>query len=608
MYNSLIINMHFSCTAAKKKNSYYPIYRLALVCIIFCISVACSNNTQPSNPAIVRAESLIWTDSDSARHILEQISYDSLPQNEQMYWQLLHQHTAIRLGYPVSPDSIMRTVVAYFTAHNNPKYIGEALYVQGVEYYLLNRYNDAISCLKQAEDYIAALDATEPYIGMIYYMQGCIMNEGEDLYYTAKDCYTKALPYFQSLPDQRRLACCYRDIARTLDFAQDSTAILYYDTALHIAQMNRDTALYMDILMQQVSFGLSFDSVYLYELCKYDIDSLHNANYASYVAEYLIERDRLSEATIYLALAAEDTLKSDGRKEKYYYLHSWLSAKTGHAASGYDELRQVYLNQSAQIAEDAKVRTFAIARHYDFEREQEKSLRLTIQRQKLWITIGSIGSMLLIIVLLSLFIIKTQHSKEQLLRQEKELAHAKHEKERVRLEQENEQQRLHTELVQTKISQLYAEMDTKSQFLHRILAERIALAKCIKQSKPTQDKPIPSQLQAYVERYSFADKDNWQTFLHEFNLAYGDFIPYIHAHYPTLSESDIQYIILVALGFDNSDIAFVLNRSDQTIWNRRNTICKRLGDAHLSLNTWLTQLSKDYVLYRTAQEGRHGQN
>ena len=178
----------------------------------------------------------------------------------------------------------------------------------------------------------------------------------------------------------------------------------------------------------------------------------------------------------------------------------------------------------------------------------------------------------------------------------------------MRLEQENEQQRLRTELVQTKISQLYAEMDTKSQFLHRILAERIALAKCIKQSKPTQDKPIPSQLQAYVERYSFADKDNWQTFLHEFNLAYGDFIPYIHAHYPTLSESDIQYIILVTLGFDNSDIAFVLNRSDQTIWNRRNTICKRLGDAHLSLNTWLAQLSKDYVLYRTAQEERHGQN
>lgn len=126
-------------------------------------------------------------------------------------------------------------------------------------------------------------------------MQGCIMDEGEDLYYTAKDCYTRALPYFQSLPDQRRLACCYRDIARTLDFAQDSTAILYYDTALHIAQMNRDTALYMDILMQQVSFGLSFDSVYLYELCKYDIDSLHNANYASYVAEYLIERNRLSQ-------------------------------------------------------------------------------------------------------------------------------------------------------------------------------------------------------------------------------------------------------------------------------------------------------------------------
>ena len=622
MSNSLIINIRFLHFGAKNTNSYYPLHRLALVCIIACLSIACNNHQQPVSPAILQAESLIWTDSDSARHVLEQISYDSLPQNEQMYWQLLHQHTAVRLGYPVSPDSIMNQVVGYFATHSNKKYLGEALYVQGVEYYLLNQYNDAILCLKRAEDYIAALDTAEPYIGMIYYTQGYVMDEGEKLYYIAKDCYIKALPYLQPLPDQRRLACCYRDIARTLDYARDSIAILYYDTALHIAQTNRDTALYMDILMQRVSFGQQFDSVRLYELCKFDIDSLQHTNYASYVAEYLIERNRLSEAAAYLALASEDTVKSDGRTERYHYLHSLLDAQMGRTASAYDELQQVYLNQSAQIAEDAKVRTFAIARHYDLEREQEKSLRLTIRQQKLWIVTGSIIAALVIIILLSAFIIKMHRNKEQQMRQKQEimrlkheaekarlqqeqaLARAKHEEERTRLEQENERQRIRAELAQAKTAQLHAQLNTTSQFLHRILAERIELAKHVNQTQKQHDKPVAPVLQAYADRYSFADNANWQAFLQEFNLAYGDFIPYIHEHYPTLSESDIQYIILATLGFDNSDIAFVLDRSARTIWNRRNTMCKRLGDARLSLDQWITRLRDDYVIYRSTQESQ----
>lgn len=455
MSNSLIINIRFLRFIAKQAITYYPLHRFVLVCIITCLSIACSNSKQPVTPAVLQAESLIWADSDSARRVLEQISYDSLPQSEQMYWQLLHQHTAIRLGYPVSPDSIMSQVVNYFATHGNKKYLGEALYVQGVEYYLLNQYNDAILYLKLAEDCIAALDTAEPYVGMIYYMQGSVMDEGADLYYIAKDCYIKALPYFQPLPDKRRLACCYRDIARTLDYARDSTAIFYYDTALHIAQTSKDTALYMDILMQRVSFGQQFDSVRLYELCKFDIDSLQHTNYASYVAEYLIERNRLSETAVYLALASEDTIKSVGRAERYHYLHSLLDAKMGRTASAYDELQQVYLNQSAQIAEDAKVRTFAIARHYDLEREKEKSLRLTIRQQKLWIVTGSISAILVIIALLSAFIIKMHRDKEKQLHQKQEimrltheaeharlqqeqaLARAKHEEERARLEQEN---------------------------------------------------------------------------------------------------------------------------------------------------------------------------
>ena len=147
------------------------------------------------------------------------------------------------------------------------------------------------------------------------------------------------------------------------------------------------------------------------------------------------------------------------------------------------------------------MRTFAIARHYDLEREQEKSLRLTIRQQRLWIVTGSIAAALIIIVLLSAFIIRMHRDREREMLQEKEiarisheaehtrlqqeqaLAHARHEEERARLEQENERQRLRAELTQTKLSQLNARLNTTGQFLHRILTERIELAKYINQTK-----------------------------------------------------------------------------------------------------------------------------
>lgn len=589
----------------KKVNNYYNArisVAVMTVCIIYCISTSCSHTYHPNTPAIAQAERMIWTSPDSARLILEGVAYDSLPEEEQAYWQLLHQHSAIWLGLPVSPDSVMGNVITYLTAQHNDHYLSEALYVQGVAYYLQNRYNEAMQSLKQAENYIAALDTAEPYIGMIYYMQGNVMDQGEELYHIAQECYMKALPYFQSQSDSRRLACCYRDIARTLDFAQDSMCLAYYDTALHIARDSRDVVLYMDIAIQKASYSGAYDSLRVYRLCRFSVDSMHNPHYAPVVAEYLIARDRLQEATPYMAMLAQDTVGSKWHAQQYKYLRSWWEAKTGDAATAYDVLREIYRDQSEQIAEDAKVRTYTIARHYDLEREQEKSLRLTIQRQRLWITVGCVCAVLVLIVLLAAFVIKAHRTHEQQLRHEQELTRIRLEADKARLAQQNEHQRQRAaeerKRARAQMKQLNADLAMKRDFLHRILADRIELAKRVNQSAPASKKPVPSWLRPYINRYSLATDSSWKAFLKEFNTAYSGFVPYIRAHYPSLTDSDIQYIILLTLGFNNSDIAFVLDRTDRTIWNRRNTICVRLGNAHLVLDEWVEQLRKEYIQSR----------
>lgn len=231
----------------------------------------------------------------------------------------------------------------------------------------------------------------------------------------------------------------------------------------------------------------------------------------------------------------------------------------------------------------------------NLDREQEKAPLCTIWQQRKGAIFG-FGSVLLFIVCLwTISLIQIQHNRAKQLQQEQAMTNALHEQECLRLEQESERLRLQAKLAQSQLTQRNEVLEAKSLYLHRTLSERIELAKHIKQSMPMLEKGVPAWLQAYVDRYLFVSDDNWQAFLIEFRLVYGDFIPYVQARYPALSDSDIQYIILVVLGMSNSDIAFVLSKTQRTIWNRRNTICMRAGIASSSLDEWARQLPDDYV-------------
>ena len=227
--------------------------------------------------------------------------------------------------------------------------------------------------------------------------------------------------------------------------------------------------------------------------------------------------------------------------------------------------------------------------------EQEKSQQLTVRQRRKGMVISGACALLLMVCLWTIRLMRIQRNNAKQLQQEQAMANIRHEQECLRLEQESERLRLQTELAQSRLTQRNAVLKTKNQYLHRILSERIELAKHIKQSMPMFEKGVPTWLQAYADRYLFVSEDNWQAFLDEFRLAYGNFIPYVQARYPALSDSDIQYIILVVLGMSNSDIAFVLDKTQRTIWNRRNTICMRAGIASSSLDEWAKQLSDDYV-------------
>ena len=142
------------------KNTYPPCFdTILLLCIfiIICILGSCNKQYKISCTQILYANALIEDQPDSTLAILASINPDTLSENDQMHWYLLHEYASLKLWGPVSPDTIMPVVVDYFRRIDDKKHLCEALYVQGAEYEHTNRCQEAMLCLKEAEQYIPYL-------------------------------------------------------------------------------------------------------------------------------------------------------------------------------------------------------------------------------------------------------------------------------------------------------------------------------------------------------------------------------------------------------------------------------------------------------------------
>ena len=199
--------------------------------------------------------------------------------------------------------------------------------------------------------------------------------------------------------------------------------------------------------------------------------------------------------------------------------------------------------------------------------------------------VGSVIWMLLFNHLSSRSIIRRNvHEKKQLkaenrqLQQTYELQQLKHENER--------------KIARIKQAQLNREIKNQKKLLLQNITEHINLAKEIQKHKP---EAMPQWLNSYLNKYTYSSPKQWNAFVKEFDGPFPQLRTYITEQYPMLTESDVQYLMLAILGLDTNDIAFVLNKTVRTIWNRRDTIKSRVDKDDLSIEDWLEVILKGYA-------------
>lgn len=563
-------------------------FLMTLALVIPCI-IGCSGHFGTSkNEAILTAENLIWTRPDSTIAILEGLDTVFLTENDKMMWFLLHEQAGMRYTRKPVNDSILDYVLDYFDKQDMRCQVCQTLYVKGASRFLQKDYVEAILYLKEAEQLIPYLDAQQPYAGQIYLILG-YASETEQLTKVANTYFKSALPYLSSGNDDYRLACCYRDIARTADDSAEANQ--NFLMALDIATNLKDSILLWDIKIQQLSHNNS-DSTENLRIHKRMTDSLKIARTAAYVAKYYLEKGQDSIALQYLTIFAKDTNNLYWSQDNYHYLHSLYLMRIGLYDDGYDELKQVYDNLCQQILTDAKVRTYAIARRYDLEREQQKTLRLTIARQRLWMTIGAVVLILLVVTAAAAWVIQRQHRVSERLAQEKALARAQQERAEAQAQAAQERQKAQA----AKMKILKRKAREQKKLLCQSLHDRIQLIGNLKKKLEQHPQASPDWLGIFIDSNLLDSPKGWTAFSNEFKKIYGKKPEMLRKEYPRLTDEDIRYLSLSLIGLDTEDIGNLLHLQSRTLWNRKQKVKSRLNGVD-DLDAWSEKWQEDnYIL------------
>lgn len=586
------------------------------VATISLISASCGHFTELESEPIMHAKSLIWSLPDSSKLILEEMDTVLLREEDKKLWHLLHEHTLQRLNQIEVPNPELMEIAEYFHQNRQLGYACWAHYVYGIECLFTNNTEGAIRHLKEAESLIPYLDKDTPLTGLIYYGEGYTY-ESEQLYHISNQYYRQALPHILSLNDTRRTAMCYRDIARTALTEPDDTVISYYHKAEEYAKICGDTLLYLDISLQRLSNILPMDSDSVLLFSQFLADTFHLTQYAAFAAEYWLIHNYSDKAVHYMQLLAGDTLLYVWNKEQYEALYSRYMADCNEYKEAYTRLRKVYENQSRQIQTDTKVRTYAIARQYDLEREQEKTLRLTIERQRLWIMTAMSFVLVMLIVGIASGIILRQRHRTEVIRRQKEKAEMERyretaERRKAEAERQEALAREETkaakirileqkqEMARTHLENLRNTLSGQQEQLRKLFVERVQFIAKLKQERDIHHRPMPEWLAKELDRRTLTNPEEWKRFEDAFKTIFGNILFELPSRYPKLTIEDLRFLTLYIVGLDNESIGILMQQELRTLWNRKQKIKDRIKEN--DLDGWIEKEVIETVIRRQMEE------
>lgn len=525
-----------------------------LIAIVLLSALFCSCTAHRESAFIQTADSLLWTNPDSC---IQYISNNRYSAKEEKRVQLIYEHAIFKSGSNISNDTIFQELLTYFTTTHDFRSAGETMYLQGAQHVQNGNYFEATVALKEAEYYYNQAYNIKPILkGMLYFYLGAT-SERSRLFDTATEYYQLAIPFLKSSQKALYIAAAYHNLSKTT-FDRDRSiqfidSALYYASQLNNSSYPKEIEVTKHLILKEE--GQNKKETFISNL-KYLCDSCQIYSYAGILADEYLKAGMLSESAHYIAKLANDTIYSSWSKENHYVLSAELLKKQGEIEEAYLLLKDILEQQTTSIESSAYSSTYIISQKYDVAKEQELRLQEQVKKQRAYFWIAVVLLVCICIGGYTYYINK---------------------KRKLELQLSNEQKK-----------RLEEELHTNRAVLRARIKERIEVVKELNAWSSHHHDKMPDILGTLSPKQAASDPQNWQEFYTEFNLCYDNLLAKLKEQYPALTESDMQYIAITYLGFNGTDMGFLLNITKRTIWNRKNHVKQHMSMSEdLDLDNWI---------------------
>ncbi|MDO5419856.1 MAG: tetratricopeptide repeat protein [Bacteroides sp.] len=202
-----------------------------LAASVLCQS--CKEETTAARPMLVAADSMMWSNPDSALLVLEQIPASrELQGEERALYALLLTQARYKSCVPLKDDSLIRIAVNYYKGGREKERLAQAYFYQGCVYVENEELSKAIELYLKSLELIPKRDSI--FVAMLYTHLGSCYS-GQKLRSIARDMYKKGYAFCVG-KDSARTCYLLNDIGDTflVEYQLDS-ALVYYRQALEMA-------------------------------------------------------------------------------------------------------------------------------------------------------------------------------------------------------------------------------------------------------------------------------------------------------------------------------------------------------------------------------------
>ncbi len=555
------------------------LHLLLLICIV-CSLTGCKRNSYP--PILQTADSLATAQPDSSVALLKRLdsTMQQTPQATQMYYNLLCIKANDKAYIPHTSDSLILSVLNYYTQKGNKQHLPEAYYYGGRVYRDLGDAPLALDYFQKAKEALQQSEVSE-LAGKIYSQMGSLFLF-QDLYHEAIEMFKKAQEINLKLENHTSVVFNLRDIAcgyRSCNQADSS--IVYFQEAYKLASSLSNKKLTSLIESQMAALYL--------EQGKYDLAK-------RYIQGSLAELDIPSKSGIF-SIAAKLYHQTGVIDSATYYYQELLVCGTIYAKEiAYKGLAEIalnkkqpqeaatYLSQYKYYIDSIQSITYTESLHrmqalYNYQLREKEILRLKSEsekNQRLIVTFGLLFTLLLVSSLAFMFYFKWGKAKLALKLDKINLL--KREQERKSLNTLNEH-RKRIETLKKEIDKvdkinltLIAQLEEQKEEVVYACKELERELKNREDAKSFFEKSdFHCILRSKIKKQDTLSQEEWQELEESINRSYANFSENLYALHP-LKEHEHRVCLLLKANCTFVEIASLTSRSKNAIIST----CRRL--------------------------------